>query len=200
MGPGVIRVTGATISSSGQILASQPVAACGLIAKTTGRNNMLRRSLLGAVAALAMSAAAAFAADDKPAIVFDIGGKFDKSFNEEDFQRRREVQEPRPALPMASSRSPTKRSASRRSATFADQGYSARSLPRASHRPPRVEKGRQGIPRPQICDHRHGRRPAECSVAWSSRKNEGSYLVGMLAAHGFESPAKSALSAAWISR
>ncbi len=29
-----------------------------------------------------MSATAAFAADDKPAIVFDIGGKFDKSFNE----------------------------------------------------------------------------------------------------------------------
>jgi len=43
---------------------------------------MLRRSLLGAAAALAVSAIAAFAADDKPAIVFDIGGKFDKSFNE----------------------------------------------------------------------------------------------------------------------
>ena len=46
---------------------------------------MFRRSLLGAVAALAVSAAAAFAADDKPAIVFDIGGKFDKSFNESMF-------------------------------------------------------------------------------------------------------------------
>ncbi|PZF76653.1 BMP family ABC transporter substrate-binding protein [Aestuariivirga litoralis] len=46
---------------------------------------MLRRSLLAAVAALAMSATAALAADDKPAIVFDIGGKFDKSFNESMF-------------------------------------------------------------------------------------------------------------------
>ena len=46
---------------------------------------MLRRSLLGAVAALAVSVSAAFAADDKPAIVFDIGGKFDKSFNESMF-------------------------------------------------------------------------------------------------------------------
>ncbi len=46
---------------------------------------MLRRSLLAAAAALAMSATAAFAADDKPAIVFDIGGKFDKSFNESMF-------------------------------------------------------------------------------------------------------------------
>jgi basic membrane protein A len=43
---------------------------------------MIRRSLLAAVAAFAMSATAAIAADDKPAIVFDIGGKFDKSFNE----------------------------------------------------------------------------------------------------------------------
>jgi basic membrane protein A len=43
---------------------------------------MKRRNLLAAVAAVAMSATAAFAADDKPAIVFDIGGKFDKSFNE----------------------------------------------------------------------------------------------------------------------
>ena len=43
---------------------------------------MLRRTLLATAAALAMSATAAFAADDKPAIVFDIGGKFDKSFNE----------------------------------------------------------------------------------------------------------------------
>lgn len=46
---------------------------------------MLRRSLFGAVAALAMSATSAFAADERPAIVFDIGGKFDKSFNESMF-------------------------------------------------------------------------------------------------------------------
>jgi basic membrane protein A and related proteins len=43
---------------------------------------MIRRSLLAAAAALALSATAGYAADDKPAIVFDIGGKFDKSFNE----------------------------------------------------------------------------------------------------------------------
>lgn len=46
---------------------------------------MLRRTLLAAAAAIAMSATAALAADDKPAIVFDIGGKFDKSFNESMF-------------------------------------------------------------------------------------------------------------------
>jgi basic membrane protein A len=43
---------------------------------------MKRRSLLATAAAFFMSATAVFAADDKPAIVFDIGGKFDKSFNE----------------------------------------------------------------------------------------------------------------------
>ena len=43
---------------------------------------MKRRTLLATAAALAISATCALAADDKPAIVFDIGGKFDKSFNE----------------------------------------------------------------------------------------------------------------------
>jgi basic membrane protein A len=46
---------------------------------------MLRRSLFGVVAALALSATTAIAADERPAIVFDIGGKFDKSFNESMF-------------------------------------------------------------------------------------------------------------------
>lgn len=40
------------------------------------------KKFLGAVALSGLMAASAFAADDKPAIVFDIGGKFDKSFNE----------------------------------------------------------------------------------------------------------------------
>jgi basic membrane protein A and related proteins len=43
------------------------------------------RKLLGATALLGLMAVSAFAADDKPAIVFDIGGKFDKSFNESMF-------------------------------------------------------------------------------------------------------------------
>jgi basic membrane protein A and related proteins len=43
------------------------------------------KKLLGAAAVSAMMAASAFAADSKPAIVFDIGGKFDKSFNESMF-------------------------------------------------------------------------------------------------------------------
>ena len=40
------------------------------------------KKLLTTAALTALMAVSAFAADDKPAIVFDIGGKFDKSFNE----------------------------------------------------------------------------------------------------------------------
>jgi basic membrane protein A and related proteins len=43
------------------------------------------KKLLGALALSTMMAVAAHAADSKPAIVFDIGGKFDKSFNESMF-------------------------------------------------------------------------------------------------------------------
>jgi basic membrane protein A len=44
---------------------------------------MNRNSLIGGLAALAMSASLALAQDDfQPAVVFDMGGKFDKSFNE----------------------------------------------------------------------------------------------------------------------
>ena len=41
---------------------------------------MNRRMMLASIAGFAMMAATAFAADDKPAVLFDIGGKFDKSF------------------------------------------------------------------------------------------------------------------------
>ncbi len=43
------------------------------------------KTLLAASALTALMAVTALAADDKPAIVFDIGGKFDKSFNESMF-------------------------------------------------------------------------------------------------------------------
>lgn len=43
----------------------------------------LMRSLMGAAAAMALTAGAALA---EPALIFDLGGKFDKSFNEAAFQ------------------------------------------------------------------------------------------------------------------
>ena len=44
----------------------------------------MKRLVLGLLAATAMSVSA-FAADIKPALLFDLGGKFDKSFNEASF-------------------------------------------------------------------------------------------------------------------
>ena len=40
------------------------------------------KSLLTALAGFVLGISGAAAADIKPAVVFDIGGKFDKSFNE----------------------------------------------------------------------------------------------------------------------
>ncbi|PCJ91897.1 MAG: BMP family ABC transporter substrate-binding protein [Hyphomicrobiales bacterium] len=42
----------------------------------------MKLKLFAAVATAAMMATSAFAADFKPALIFDMGGKFDKSFNE----------------------------------------------------------------------------------------------------------------------
>ncbi|KQT83038.1 BMP family ABC transporter substrate-binding protein [Aurantimonas sp. Leaf443] len=42
----------------------------------------MKRFLAGLLAATVLTAGAAKAADDKPAILYDLGGKFDKSFNE----------------------------------------------------------------------------------------------------------------------
>ncbi|MGH6861391.1 MAG: BMP family lipoprotein [Phyllobacterium sp.] len=44
----------------------------------------MKRIVLGLLAATALSVSA-FAADDKPALIYDLGGKFDKSFNEAAF-------------------------------------------------------------------------------------------------------------------
>lgn len=44
----------------------------------------MKRIVLGLLAATAMSFSA-YAADNKPALIFDLGGKFDKSFNEAAF-------------------------------------------------------------------------------------------------------------------
>ena len=52
------------------------------------------RGILGALAAVGLLASGAAPAlqDFTPAVIFDMGGKFDKSFNEAAYQRRREVQ------------------------------------------------------------------------------------------------------------
>ena len=84
---------------------------------------MKKYSLLATAAAFVMSATAAFAADDKPAIVFDIGGKFDKSFNESMFNGSEKF---KAETGMAYGEFEIANEAQREQAirNFADQGYS----------------------------------------------------------------------------
>jgi basic membrane protein A len=139
---------------------------------------MLRRSLLAAAAVLALSAGSASAADDKPAIVFDIGGKFDKSFNEsmyngsEKFKAETGIQYGEFEIANEAQREQAIRN-------FADQGYSpiiAAGFAQAAA----VEKVAKEYPDlkfaivDMVVDL-----PNVQSIVF--KEHEGSYLVGMLA-------------------
>ncbi len=139
---------------------------------------MIRRSLLGAVAAFAMSASAALAADDKPAIVFDIGGKFDKSFNESMFNGSEKF---KAESGVAYGEFEIANEAQREQAirNFADQGYSpiiAAGFAQAAA----VEKVAKEYPDlkfaivDMVVDL-----PNVQSIVFN--EHEGSYLVGMMA-------------------
>ena len=139
---------------------------------------MLRRSLFGAAAALAISAAAAFAADDKPAIVFDIGGKFDKSFNESMYNGSEKF---KAETGIAYGEFEIANEAQREQAirNFADQGYSpiiAAGFAQAAA----VEKVAKEYPdlKFAIVDM-VVELPNVQSIVF--KENEGSYLVGVMA-------------------
>jgi len=139
---------------------------------------MLRRTLLGAVTALAVSAATAFAAENKPAIVFDIGGKFDKSFNESMFNGAEKF---KAESGIAYGEFEIANEAQREQAirNFADQGYSpiiAAGFAQAAA----VEKVAKEYPElkfaivDMVVDL-----PNVQSIVF--KEHEGSYLVGLLA-------------------
>ncbi len=137
------------------------------------------RNFLATTAALAMMAVQAFAADDKPAIVFDIGGKFDKSFNEsmyngsEKFKAESGVQYGEFEIANEAQREQAIRN-------FADQGYSpiiAAGFAQAAA----VEKVAKEYPDlkfaivDMVVDL-----PNVQSIVFN--EHEGSYLVGVMAA------------------
>jgi basic membrane protein A and related proteins len=139
---------------------------------------MKRRTMLATVASLAMMAVSAYAADDKPAIVFDIGGKFDKSFNEsmyngaEQFKKESGVQYGEFEIANEAQREQAIRN-------FADQGYSpiiAAGFAQAAA----VEKVAKEYPDlkfaivDMVVDL-----PNVQSIVF--KEHEGSYLVGMMA-------------------
>ena len=139
---------------------------------------MLRRTLLAAAAALAFTAGAALADDSKPAIVFDIGGKFDKSFNESMYNGAEKF---KAETGTAYGEFEIAQEAQREQAirNFADQGYSpiiAAGFAQAAA----VEKVAKEYPDlkfaivDMVVDL-----PNVQSIVF--KEHEGSYLVGMLA-------------------
>ena len=134
--------------------------------------------LLAASAALAMTAAAAFAADIKPAVVYDLGGKFDKSFNEaaykgaEDFKKATGVSYRDFEIQNDSQREQALRN-------FARKGFSPIVAIGFSHAQA-VEKVAEEFPDTKfaIIDMVVGK-PNVRSIVF--KEHEGSYLVGILA-------------------
>ena len=139
---------------------------------------MLRRSLLAAAAALAMSAVSAVAADVKPAIVFGIGGKFDKAFNESAFNGSEKF---KAETGIAYGEFEIGNDAHREQAirNFADQGYSPIIAAGFAHAAA-VEKVAKEYPDlkfavvDMVVDL-----PNVQSIVF--KEHEGSYLVGLLA-------------------
>ncbi|MCA3553962.1 BMP family ABC transporter substrate-binding protein [Aestuariivirga sp.] len=139
---------------------------------------MLRRTFMAAAAALAITAGAALADEARPAIVFDIGGKFDKSFNESMFNGAEKF---KAETGIAYGEFEIAQEAQREQAirNFADQGYSpiiAAGFAQAAA----VEKVAKEYPDlkfaivDMVVDL-----PNVQSIVF--KENEGSYLVGLLA-------------------
>lgn len=137
------------------------------------------KKLLGATALVGLMAVSAFAADDKPAIVFDIGGKFDKSFNESMYNGSEKF---KADTGVAYGEFEIANEAQREQAirNFADQGYSpiiAAGFAQAAA----VEKVAKEYPDlkfaivDMVVDL-----PNVQSIVFN--EHEGSYLVGMMAA------------------
>jgi basic membrane protein A len=136
------------------------------------------KKLLGAVALSGLLAGAAMAADNKPAIVFDIGGKFDKSFNESMFNGAEKY---KGETSVAYGEFEIANEAQREQAirNFADQGFSpiiAAGFAQAAA----VEKVAKEYPELKfaIIDM-VVELPNVQSIVFN--EHEGSYLVGMLA-------------------
>ena len=102
------------------------------------------------------------AADDKPAIVFDIGGKFDKSFNEaafngaEKFKTETGIAYGEFEIPNDAQREQALRN-------FAEDGYNPIVMAGFAWAAA-LEKVAAEYPGPQVRHHRHGGRQAERAV------------------------------------
>ena len=118
----------------------------------------------------------------QPAIVFDMGGKFDKSFNEAAYNGAERFKK-ETGIAYREFEVTRKPSASRRCATWPGAAPDRR---RRRLRPgQRHGEGLQGISRHQVLHHRRVvERPNVQSIMF--KEHEGSFLVGMMAAHGVQ--------------
>ena len=122
----------------------------------------MKRIVLGLLAAAAMSAVPAFAADVKPAIIYDLGGKFDKSFNEaafngaEKFKNETGIDYRDFEIQNDAQREQALRK-------FAEDGNNPIVMAGFSWAAA-LEKVVRRLPRHSIRHHRHGRRQAQCPL------------------------------------
>ena len=149
----------------------------GRCAKHGGIPMTITQKLLGAAAALALSAGAALA---DPALIFDLGGKFDKSFNEAAFNgAKRWAEETGGSFNEIELSSEAQREQALR--RFAEAGFN-----------PVITMGfAMADPLSAVAPDYPGTKFAAIDVTWLDLPNvrqvgfaehEGSYLVGMLAA------------------
>ena len=121
------------------------------------------RIQLGALTlALTLAAGGASAKDFQPAIIFDMGGKFDKSFNEAAYNGAEQFKK-ETGIPYLEFEVPTRaqrEQALRRMAA----GGGTWSSPSASPSRPRSRQIAKEFPEDQVRDHRRGGRPAQRPV------------------------------------
>ena len=113
-----------------------------------------------------------------PAIVFDMGGKFDKSFNEAAYNGAERFKKETGIAYREFEVTERRRSASRRSGSMARRGAH-------DHRRRRLLAGQrhgeggQGVPEAQVRHRRRGRSTCPTSQSVVFKEHEGSFLVGM---------------------
>ena len=121
----------------------------------------MKRIVLGLLAATAMCLPA-FAADIKPALLYDLGGKFDKSFNEAAFNgaEKFKTETGIDYVEFEVSNASQREQALRR---FAEDGRNPIVMAGFSWAEA-LDKVATDFPDTQVRHHRHGRRQAECAL------------------------------------
>ena len=162
---------------------------------------MFGRTTLTTTAALAgalLASAAAYAAETiKPAVIYDLGGKFDKSFNEGVFNGATKfAKETGVTFRDLEIQNESQREQVLRK--FAKDGYSPIIMPGFAWATA-LEKDRRRVSQDQVRHHRHGRRQAERAV--DGVQGRRGFVPGRRdRRRNVEDRARSASSAAWTFR